>query len=153
MWRRGQWQQRRLLQLPCAAKPWEEKRGKKNKYTVTGILASQRHFTYPPFSHLSCQQIRCQISRILYVDCRNSADASAKCTTPHFADLYWENNYTFLLLSTLKSKVYEQHLHLICMDTIEGDTRKGAQQHLPHTPPFRQQRAKEPRLKVAFLLK
>lgn len=56
----------------------------------------------------------------------------------------------FLLLSILKIKVYEQHLHLICMDTIEGDTRKGAQQHLRHTPPFRKQRAKEPRLKEAF---
>lgn len=36
--RRGQWQHRRLLQLPCVAKPWEEKRGKKNKDTVKGFL-------------------------------------------------------------------------------------------------------------------
>lgn len=50
--RRGQWQHRRLLQLPCVAKPWEEKRGKKNKDTVKGILVRKTLHFIPP-SHVS----------------------------------------------------------------------------------------------------
>lgn len=141
-WLRGQWQQRRLLQLPCAAKPWEEKRGKKNKDTVMGILASQRHFTYPPFSHLSCQQIRCQISHpslsvggpeIIQLSLSYS-NASAKHNNMyHFAELYQWNNYTIYYLLCGRTGIRAVSSFYLYRDH-KGDIRKGVQEHLPHAP-------------------
>lgn len=117
--RRGQWQHRRLLQLPCVAKPWEEKRGKKNKDTVKGILVRKT-------LHLSPLLILVLSNNEPALPYVNASANITLCTI--FADWLWKEHLQYIILWKRDD--------LIFVATIEESIRHGAQEHFSPTHPF-----------------
>lgn len=117
--RRGQWQHRRLLQLPCVAKPWEEKRGKKNKDTVKGILVRKT-------LHLSPLLILVLSNNEPALPYVNASANITLCTI--FADWLWKEHLQYIILWKRDD--------LIFVATIEESKRHGAQEHFSPTHPF-----------------